>query len=508
MRLINARTLELESFVRTDKPQYAILSHTWSDENDDEVTFQDMALPAPTSKKGWDKIIRTCSMALAEGLEFAWVDTCCIDKSSSAELSEAINSMFDWYRSASVCYVFLSDLDSPGHDSSDLLKCRWWARGWTLQELLAPSTLRFYDRNWLFRGSKEELAFNISQSTGIPIDALMRPITDVLHPFPGLSIATRMSWAAERNTTRVEDEAYCLLGIFGVNMPLLYGEGRRAFQRLIEEIIKRSNDNTVFAHSCDALIANSSRQFAGFGHLTRDRENDEFLLTNKGLKLIETNLMWLSRPYRLVLRLGGPSVDRRSALLFLKQIGPRLFYKDPDLRVQHNHTGHYLGEYIGSLLFTDIYIIPDPSNVPHILDSLVSRKVQGLQICLPDSFSIGQALPRVSFNHETLYFSNWVARKSAHDLICAMSFHIDRSLLALFFVLYNPQKQHHVLHRSSDRRFCTCVSRGLQGRTFSLVDVLAGLRVEARTVCSSLRHSTDSDRQRYFADSWDNKTKR
>jgi hypothetical protein len=141
MRLINTRTLELQDFSLSIIPPYAILSHTWGG---DEVTFQDMSLPGHILKTGYSKIKQTCQLALQDSLEFAWVDTCCIDKSSSAELTESINSMFQWYMNAAVCYVFL-DLPENGQAEDGLNKCRWFTRGWTLQELLAPNTVKFYD---------------------------------------------------------------------------------------------------------------------------------------------------------------------------------------------------------------------------------------------------------------------------------------------------------------------------------------------------------------------------
>ncbi|KAH7083876.1 hypothetical protein FB567DRAFT_425731, partial [Paraphoma chrysanthemicola] len=168
-------------------------------------------------------------------------DWCCIDKSSSSELSESINSMFQWYQNAEVCYVYLADLATDSDVSRNSL-CRWFTRGWTLQELVAPKVVKFYDYKWNAIGTKVGLAHVISSSTSIPSHLLLgrSALSDS-------SIATRMSWAAQRQTTRLEDLAYCLLGIFEVNMPLIYGEDLRAFRRLQEELIKRNNDLTVFA---------------------------------------------------------------------------------------------------------------------------------------------------------------------------------------------------------------------------------------------------------------------
>jgi len=261
MWLINVETMRLEDFTVRPAPQYAILSHTWSEE---EVSLQEFTCQnADTVKKeGFAKIVRTCSLAAENHIKYAWVDTCCIDKSSSAELTEAINSMFQWYKNAVVCYAYLSDL-SPRQDAvtrdqkvnvsrrgyslasrNELQGCKWFTRGWTLQELIAPKAVRFYDKTWDFRGTKHDLAVPIESITHIDDAALRGSKT-----LADIAIARRMAWASKRKTTRVEDVAYCLLGIFDVNMPLLYGEGNKAFTRLQEEIIKNSSDLSIFGWS-------------------------------------------------------------------------------------------------------------------------------------------------------------------------------------------------------------------------------------------------------------------
>ncbi|KAK5658012.1 hypothetical protein OQA88_2566 [Cercophora sp. LCS_1] len=244
MRLINATTLQLEDFPSAyHVPAYAVLSHTWED---DEVLFHEMvtAPSAAKRRKGYGKILKAAQLARARGLSHVWVDTCCIDKSSSAELTEAINSMYRWYECAGACIAYLSDL-APGNDldlPEGLDKCRWFTRGWTLQELIAPRHVDFYDAAWSFRGSKANLSDCITRITGIEKDVL-----DHTTPLANLSVAKRMSWAAKRQTTRIEDIAYCLLGIFDVNMPMLYGEGEKAFIRLQEKIIQSSCDLSIFA---------------------------------------------------------------------------------------------------------------------------------------------------------------------------------------------------------------------------------------------------------------------
>jgi hypothetical protein len=211
---------------------------------------------------------------------------------SSSELSEAINSMFRWYRDAEVCYVYLSDVSGPLEEASNMDTFRlskWFTRGWTLQELLAPDELKFFDKDWVHIGTKEELFETISSVTGIRH----------LFNFEDASVAQKMSWAAERETTRREDQAYCLLGIFGVNMPPLYGEGPNAFFRLQLEIMRISNDESLFAWEDEMVIS----QFVTSGGLLAPSpiffgysddvislappwvERPPYSITNKGLEI-------------------------------------------------------------------------------------------------------------------------------------------------------------------------------------------------------------------------------
>ncbi|PMD31841.1 HET-domain-containing protein, partial [Hyaloscypha variabilis F] len=215
-------------------PAFAILSHTWGDQ---ECSLQNIDDPEGKSRTGYMKINNCCEQALKDGLEWAWIDTCCIDKTSSAELSEAINSMFRFYRNAAICYAYLSDVT----DLSELEKSRWFTRGWTLQELVAPKEVLFYSSTWTLLGSKLEISDRVSKITNIDTQVLA---TGAFHH---INIAGRMSWAAGRQTTRVEDLAYCLMGIFDINMPLLYGEGEKSFIRLQEEIFRVSEDPSLFA---------------------------------------------------------------------------------------------------------------------------------------------------------------------------------------------------------------------------------------------------------------------
>ncbi|RYP55821.1 hypothetical protein DL771_012412 [Monosporascus sp. 5C6A] len=242
MWLINVHTCELHEFFGDQVPYYAILSHTWGD---GEVSFSDMRRGEARGRTGFKKIQYTCQQAKLDSLDWAWVDTCCIDKASSAELSEAINSMYQWYKNSQVCYAFLADvphmLDGP-FPKKEFSTARWFSRGWTLQELIAPALVTFYDSCWGRLGSLDDLAEEIEAITQIPRNCLKKVAEPHIY-----SVATRMSWASKRSCTRIEDIAYCLFGLFDVNMPLLYGEGKKAFRRLQEEIIRQHDDHTILA---------------------------------------------------------------------------------------------------------------------------------------------------------------------------------------------------------------------------------------------------------------------
>jgi Heterokaryon incompatibility protein (HET) len=244
MRLLNTETLRLTQFDQEPYPEYAILSHRWGDQ---EVSFQELEAGLGKEKDGYRKIAAFCSQASARGFKWGWVDTCGIDKTSSAELSEAINSMYKWYEQSAVCIVYLPDvtaLVNPDGSKTfpDFDKSCWFERGWTLQELIAPHAVKFYTSDWVYIGDKRSYVKELSRITGVDTGVLLR--TDQM---PVSSVATIMSWASRRVTTRKEDIAYCLLGLFGIHMPLLYGEGDRAFVRLQEEILKQSSDQSLFA---------------------------------------------------------------------------------------------------------------------------------------------------------------------------------------------------------------------------------------------------------------------
>ena len=296
MRLLNSSNLQLIDFPANKIPDYAILSHTWDEQAENEVCFEDMTNGRAEGKAGYEKIRQSCIQAAADGISYIWIDTCCIDKSSSAELSEAINSMYLWYQGAKRCYAYLADVPAGGDNEefdSALAKSRWFKRGWTLQELIGPkpSDMLFFSCGWTKIGSKSTLSNKLSEITHITENILTNP--DLLE---FASLARRMSWASSRETTRTEDIAYCLMGIFDVNMPLLYGEREKAFMRLQEEIMKHSDDQSLFAwtdpsapadyHS--GLLAESPKQFLNSGNIRPYREwevSTPFSMSNKGLRI-------------------------------------------------------------------------------------------------------------------------------------------------------------------------------------------------------------------------------
>ncbi|KAM0426290.1 hypothetical protein ACHAPT_008330 [Fusarium lateritium] len=313
MRLLNAKTFQLEQFYDQDIPLYAILSHTWTG---DEVTFQEFPTLSRDDPR-LAKTVRCCSQALLDSLTYVWVDTFCIDKASSAELSEAINSMYKWYSDSRVCYVYLSDVhpedDDDGGPGRAFRESRWFTRGWTLQELLAPSLIEFFDSSWRsiglkcaslgvpedvflmfvrqFKPFKDDLSVIISEITNIPTEFLQRKAGMTV------SVAQKMSWAAGRKTTRSEDMAYSLFGIFGINMPLLYGEGgRRAFIRLQEGIISQTHDHSIFSWGLDlwpthpGIFATSPADFARCGHVVPSHARpgaprSHYTVTNLGVQI-------------------------------------------------------------------------------------------------------------------------------------------------------------------------------------------------------------------------------
>jgi hypothetical protein len=245
-------------------PAYAILSHTWGDD-DQEVTYNDIMDGSAESKAGYRKIRFCGGQAARDSLQYFWVDTCCIKKSDAVELQKSINSMFRWYKNAVKCYVYLSDVSIPDdnveNDSSldvesIFRKSRWFTRGWTLQELLAPSSVEFFSADYKRLGDKLSLERLIHERTEIPVEAL--------HGYDPtkFNVNERVSWIAKRETKHEEDMAYSLLGIFGIFLPLIYGEGREhAFSRLYEEVERASKGRSSSYEILFSSIRNENKDY-------------------------------------------------------------------------------------------------------------------------------------------------------------------------------------------------------------------------------------------------------
>ncbi|KAJ4992315.1 hypothetical protein SVAN01_02334 [Stagonosporopsis vannaccii] len=269
MRVLCVKDLKFKEFHDMPKDDYAILSHVWGDK---EISYNDMkswSKSEPFSIAGKENAsakLRGCrEQARNDGIKYLWIDTCCINKSNYTELTEAINSMFLWYQKSKYCYAYMADVTSQG---KNLKNKKWFTRGWTLQELIAPKDVIFFDCDWKKIGNKKKLARDISEITHIPQDFLLGSKS-----LEEASIAQRMSWASGRTTSKEEDLAYCLFGIFNVHMPLLYGERlKAAFRRLQLHILETDDDTSIFAwkmqkaqtkHVTFELLASTPKLFEG-----------------------------------------------------------------------------------------------------------------------------------------------------------------------------------------------------------------------------------------------------
>jgi hypothetical protein len=276
-------SISLTADLTAPLPPYNILSHTWSLLPDQEVTFDDLSPyrgDAITldgrdvaAKSGWDKLRFCASSAARDALSTRhfWVDTCCIDRANLVELSEAITSMWRWYSGSRQCWVYLEDVSMEdaakgGYDwRTQFRASRWWTRGWTLQELLAPKDVRFFSSKWEYLGSKSDLESIIHDMTGIPVDALRG---EDLSKF---SVDERLRWTNGRQTKKIEDKAYCLLGIFDVSMSLRYGEGEKAAARL-EAKVRGSKTGEWLGVVVYQLLRRSSRKNRAIAELAGKRD--------------------------------------------------------------------------------------------------------------------------------------------------------------------------------------------------------------------------------------------
>ncbi|KAI1453899.1 heterokaryon incompatibility protein-domain-containing protein [Annulohypoxylon moriforme] len=237
MRLLNIETMRVESLPTreiTEIPEYAILSHRWG-AVEDEVVFDEMQNRSEKAqrKKGYQKIQKCCEIASSTGFEYIWIDTCCINKEKQYELDSTLASMFKDYREAQVCYAYLPDVsadDNPFDEGSEFRRSSWFRRGWTLQELVAPLSVIFFDRDWNEIGTKSNLKAVINEITDIPHKVLS------MNESRNISLAERRAWANGRDTLKIEDKAYSLMGLLGIKIPVKYGEGEEALRKIDAEI--------------------------------------------------------------------------------------------------------------------------------------------------------------------------------------------------------------------------------------------------------------------------------
>ncbi|KAL9037656.1 MAG: hypothetical protein Q9214_005603 [Letrouitia sp. 1 TL-2023] len=344
LRSLKKRDLFASRFSPEAEPAYAILSHRWCEGVQDsdrigsssssssrsrnavrkrprEVTLQDLRRRSlgrlrrdAALRDSLEKIRGACRRALAEGQRYVWIDSCCIDRTNLFEVSESIRSMFRWYRDAACCLAYLWDVGGDGDrmdDSGVLLRRRkkknerqeeyseWFSRGWTLQELLAPRSLLFFDRRWNKLGTRRALAAEVERATGIPA----KYVTDFAGHAQEASVAMKMSWMARRSTTKEEDTAYCLFGIIGVSMDVRYGDGRKEFLRLQDKIMREPGlqDESIFAwrrsyprgypeaSKCSGLLAPWPDAFEQSGDVRlrpeKYRSRGPYELTKDGLRL-------------------------------------------------------------------------------------------------------------------------------------------------------------------------------------------------------------------------------
>ncbi|KAI9147186.1 Vegetative incompatibility protein [Paramyrothecium foliicola] len=340
--LVDEGRIAFKEFYNEDVPPYAILSHTWSEGH--EVGYSEACnIKNHKRKTGYDKIMNACEQAWADDIDYLWVDTCCINKSSSAELSEAINSMFRWYQNATSCYVYLNDVVELDQMTRH---ARWFTRGWTLQELIAPKRpdgMIFFNTSWKPIGTKYDLCDELFRITNIDVDILLHKT-----PLSSICVGRRLSWAAKRKTKRIEDEAYCLLGILGINMQINYGEQQGAFYRLQQEIVRSTNDLTILAweprHPTGDLcgfFASSIKDFASCSKLVSVTdpllEECQITVTNKGLELMAPEYLVQSghestnSQYALKLGCRIRGLEEDFLALTMRKIGPHTFLRAGNL---------------------------------------------------------------------------------------------------------------------------------------------------------------------------------
>ncbi|KAI6007493.1 hypothetical protein EDC04DRAFT_2611339 [Pisolithus marmoratus] len=267
MYLLNVATQQLED-IHELRP-YAILSHAL--QAGETVYFHQVGTESVRMQPGYEKVETCCEPARQGGLKYIWTDTCCANANNSAAYTETTTLAYTWYQQAHVCYTYLDDVDGS-EDSrekhSTFKRSRWFRLTWTLGELSAPKHVLLRER------------LDNDRNEGRPFECIHRDALEYPERVPCFSIATRMSWARGRTSTKHEDRVYALMGLFGVNLPILYGEGEtRTFLKLQNEILKTTDDQSIFAwHSAggastsseyhsSGLLADTSKCFADCGNI-------------------------------------------------------------------------------------------------------------------------------------------------------------------------------------------------------------------------------------------------
>ncbi|KAK7443540.1 hypothetical protein VKT23_015713 [Stygiomarasmius scandens] len=266
--LIDVYTTKLIEFTKNDTiPPYAVLSHRWK--LGEEVMYEELLYPRDETKAklGYRKIMAACQKARDGGVHYIWVDTCCIKQGDDADIKANITSMYAYYQNAAVCYAYLADLPQARKslDSSE-----WFTRGWTLQELLAPPTVIFFDKNWSRIGSRHELRYVIYIATTIPVNVLSseKPVRDV-------SVVDRMTWALGRETTKPQDRAYCLQGLLGITVEPNYDEWYwTSFNRLGKALLAAYPELKQILQIDEYWFDRDGPETTGLCHLLWDKRNN------------------------------------------------------------------------------------------------------------------------------------------------------------------------------------------------------------------------------------------
>ncbi|KAI0532768.1 heterokaryon incompatibility protein-domain-containing protein [Xylaria digitata] len=413
--------------------KYAILSHTWGWQDEktgkwahkvDEVTYNkrhefsdpfDESLH-PDKRKAYQKIYYTCRRALDLGYSYVWIDSCCIDKSNSAELTESINSMFRWYSEADLCLVYLVDSRGGATASEngvpdsrrrlyteDDTPCRWFSRCWTLQELLASRKLEFYDSEWDLIGTLQDQASNTLDEFGSEISKITKVDAEACLGKAQLweySVEAKMNWASNRKAGRPEDIAYSLLGLFDIRMPLIYGEGARAaFQRLQLEIIKSTSDLSIFAWHTEgshqegqfcSILADSPSQFRFHRRICRVMPESHHTMTNKGIQMT-SNLHRVQTPSgeRYFLVLQDEEWQSDAIGIFLRKTDYNVFQRVEESLVQIPGLGMHPTTHRATFYITSS---PQHSLKPPVLDPR--------SIYVPSEYEVIDLLPEACWDCE------------------------------------------------------------------------------------------------------------